>query len=182
MIIKHFQTIGKKATQEDAFYISTDHRLFVICDGVGGRHHGDLASQSIVNELTRHYESPVSQKRTFGQIKKYLNASLQKLETLSDDQNELKGISTTLALLYIKDDQYHTAHIGDSRIILLSSTNTSFWSTKDHSVVQELYDAGVLKSEMDMRTHPYRNRITRAITASESSLEDITFQSTPKVY
>ncbi|MBK8844574.1 MAG: hypothetical protein IPO33_17950 [Saprospiraceae bacterium] len=62
--------------------------------------------------------------------------------------NKIKEINTatTLVCLYIHKDKAYHCHVGDSKLFYISR-NKEIWNvTKDHSVVQELFDAGVLET------------------------------------
>ena len=49
--------------------------------------------------------------------------------------------------------------------------------TRDHSIVQELYEAGIIHTEAEKRTHPMRNKITKAISSTTLlDTEDIEFK------
>lgn len=179
MVVQHFQLLGKKSTQEDAFYISEDNKMFVVCDGVGGHVNGELASNEIVNNLQAQYESACLNNTVVDLAKMVENAIISLNEKAVMD-SRLIGSSTTLAILYFENErQALSVHIGDTRVILLRGNGTEYWATKDHSIVQELFDAGVLKTEDQMRAHPYKNRITRAITAGKEFSSDLCIQQVP---
>ena len=73
----------------------------------------------------------------------------------------LEGMGTTVVLVIAKDGRLHVVHAGDSRAYLC--TNDSIRQiTTDHSIVQELVEAGQITPE-EARTHPNRNLITRAL-------------------
>ena len=181
MILKHFQILGKKANQEDAYFYSQDHSLFVVCDGVGGRNGGEVASRTIVENIRKQYVSIADKKIDLTLINDMIRSAIEDLNEISTEQDTLDGMSTTLALLYVSNGRAYTAHIGDSRIRKLNQSNKEIWSTKDHSIVQELFDAGVLNSESDMQKHPYRNRITKAIVANNTKLSDVVFDEIPTI-
>lgn len=175
MIIKHFQLQGNKAEQEDSFFISPDNRLFVVCDGVGGSVNGKRASNTMVKVISEHYlahETPIVD---LGDLCTIIENSLDQFSVIAKCDSESSRMGTTMALLYLQGDRAYVAHIGDSRVVLIKKFSANVWSTKDHSIVQELLDAGILKDEEEMKSHPYRNRITRAISGSKTSINDVVF-------
>lgn len=178
-MIRSFQHIGKKANQEDSYFISDDQCLFVACDGVGGRSFGAQASATIVGQIGLQYQDVSNKKLDKIDIRIFIANAIDFLNSKAQKEPELLGASTTLALLYKKEEINIVAHIGDSRVIVLFANDQTPWSTKDHSMVQELFDAGVLTSEESMRTHPMNNRITRSITAGENHLDQVDIQSIP---
>lgn len=176
MVVRHFQLLGRKTTQEDAFYISDDNRMIVVCDGVGGHTSGELASNEIIRSIKMQYEASCSKNEPLD-LSELVSQATSSLNNTASKDPQFVGSSTTLAILFFKEDNSsNIAHIGDSRVILLREKSRNYWATKDHSIVQELYDAGVLKTEDQMRTHPYKNRITRAITAGKEISNDLTIQ------
>jgi len=179
MLINHFQLIGSKTKQEDAFYISSDNRMIAVCDGVGGHVNGEMASNVIIESIKHQYES-YSQGEAAIDISEMVMIAANSLNDCAILNPDLIGSSTTLAILFFQDDNNAVVtHIGDSRVLLLRKSEEEYWSTKDHSIVQELYDAGILKTEDQMRTHPYNNRITRAITAGKEITNDLSIQKIP---
>lgn len=178
MLVEYFQLLGKKTSQEDAYFISKDQRLIVVCDGVGGHATGDVASRTIVQSLAKQYED-ACQKSSLIDVSAMLNLAIESLNNLAECSPNLSGSSTTIALVYFDHDKINVTHIGDSRVIMLRDNNEEIWATKDHSIVQELFDAGILKTHEQMRKHPYSNRITKAITAGKVFSEDIEIQKIP---
>lgn len=166
MTVSSFQHIGNRSNQQDAYLVDKSNCLFVVCDGVGGRNKGEIASQTIIDYITVQFNQNPSRvnaqyiKQTIQQALLHLNIKLER-------DPDLKGAATTIALLYISNSIAYTAHVGDSRVILFKKQENQLWSTKDHSVVQELFDAGVIKSEEEMNIHPLKNRITNAITCGK---------------
>lgn len=167
-MILSFQHIGKRKRQEDAFYINEDIGLYVICDGVGGHENGDQASKQVIASIAHYFDNnsikPICPNCIVNAIRfaqSELNKSQQERETFTQ-------LGTTIALLYYKQEKAITAHMGDSRIMLVKNKASEAWTTKDHSLVQELYDANILKTEEELLNHPMKNRITNAIYAGQS--------------
>jgi len=75
-------------------------------------------------------------------------------------------MGSTLACAAIIDERLVAVHIGDSRIYHFSRDGQIKWRSKDHSLVQELVNGGVI-TEDEASTHPRRNVITRVLQAKE---------------
>ena len=74
------------------------------------------------------------------------------------------------------------SHLGDSKVFYMRPSTKQSWVTKDHSVVQELFDAGVINSEEEKRVHPMSNKITQVVKASKLlSIDDIKVKSINEV-
>ena len=82
------------------------------------------------------------------------------------------GGGTTLTLALILGDRMFTAHIGDSRLYVLSEKGKLTLSTKDHSLVKRLVDLGEI-TEADAATHPQRNVLYRALGQTDALEPDL---------
>ena len=79
----------------------------------------------------------------------------------SQTSPDYQGMGTTLVAALFCGDIVYVVNVGDSRLYLISD-GTMTQITHDHSYVQHLIDSGSLTAE-EARTHPFRNRITRAV-------------------
>lgn len=156
----------KRNLNEDSigFIEINDGYVFIVCDGMGGHEGGEIASKAairfIIESLNAHnIENSVialHQAITFANQQIYLTAQ---------NRPDLKGMGTTVAVLLIYKDEIYTAHVGDSRIYVLSN-NQYFQITKDHSIVQEMVDKGIIRSS-EAENHPRKNEITKALGIKE---------------
>lgn len=174
-----FSHPGKRKAQEDTYYISSDCKFMAICDGVGGSLDGALASREIIGYISGLYESQYVNKGSISireMIKEASNLLNQSGITLG------VNISTTLALVYFGKENIILSHIGDTRIFYIKKFSNEYWVSKDHSFVQELYDAGILQTEFDMKVHPMKSRITKALTSySQLENDDVELKSISKL-
>lgn len=159
MQVFSFQHIGDRPYQEDAFCISEDNRLFIVCDGVGGGEDGAQASIAVVNYLRDAYTT--SRDEVFD-----LQGSIEACSIDLQHQGLEKTAGTTIVAAYVNGNMLHVAHIGDSKIFVYRHLYHNMYVSKDHSVVQELATAGVITTEEEMKAHPMRNRITKALMAN----------------
>lgn len=165
--------LGKRANQEDSIYpiegkAMENDRLFLLCDGMGGHEHGEMASQSICKSLSSFLlqhavASEGLEDKLLSDALAYAYEELDKLAIAGDTRQ----MGTTLTLLYFHGNGCTTAHIGDSRIYhLRPSSHTILYKSRDHSLVYDLYQAGELTNE-EMKTFPQKNVITRAMIAGD---------------
>ena len=147
--------------------------LFAVADGMGGHNAGEIASDLAIR--TFHAEcisgllaqSPAPPLSILAAA--FDEANSEVLDAASD--RDLQGMGTTLtAALVIGGDMY-VAHIGDSRCYVINTRET-IQVTKDHSVVQQLVDAGTITPEQ-ARNHPRRNEITRVLGYSRDTVPDL---------
>ena len=165
--------LGKRANQEDCIYpiegkATENDRLFLLCDGMGGHEHGEVASQSICKSLSSFLlqhavASEGLEDKLLSDALAYAYEELDKLAIAGDSRQ----MGTTLTLLYFHSNGGTAAHIGDSRIYhLRPSSHTILYKSRDHSLVYDLYQAGELTYQ-EMKTFPQKNVITRAMIAGD---------------
>lgn len=169
--IKNFQNLGSRDIQEDSIFINQDLNIYAVCDGIGGVKGGEIASSFIVNAIeTELNNAPfISTKDIVEDIvssayKNFIEYGLQ---------NEITHrMGTTLIMLVIANGKAIIAHVGDSRAFYFSKKNDN-WISKDHSLVQELFEAGVIKTEEEMLVHPYKNKITNALMINSNDVSPV---------
>lgn len=165
--------LGQRANQEDNIYptdgeATEQDRLFILCDGMGGHEHGEVASKSVCQSLSAFVGQHETTSAAFTDEQlalalSYAYGELDKLAVAGDTRQ----MGTTLTLLYFHAKGCTAAHIGDSRIYhLRPSTHTLLYKSRDHSLVYDLYQAGELSYE-EMKTFPQKNVITRAMIAGD---------------
>lgn len=161
-----FSEVGRKDNQEDYVYpcpesVSTDQRVFILCDGMGGHEHGEVASQTVAEAMGKYLEkvdfSNVSSD-VFDSALAYAYDSLDEKDT--DDGGKKMG--TTMTCILFHDGGALVAHIGDSRVYHINPKTGIRHVTSDHSLVNDLLKAGELTEE-EAKNYPHKNIITRAI-------------------
>jgi len=168
-VVLVFQDIGNRDNQEDAYHIDEEKGLFIVCDGVGGYADGEIASKSVIHSIVEYFYKSNTHPICTNCIVDAIKFAQVELNKATDHQLTNSKTGTTLALLFYQDGKAITAHMGDSRIMLLKENSQTIWSTKDHSLVQELFDANVLKSESEMLNHPMKNKITNALFSGQDA-------------
>ncbi len=139
--------------------------LAIVCDGLGGKNAGEVASNLTLETIRTFFKDSV--KADYLERIKYAVENANKLlHNRSANNVDLKGMSTTVEVMFLKNNTAFWGHIGDSRIYYLRNGKLKLL-TKDHSVVQKLVDDGYL-SISEAENHPNRNVITRAVGGTES--------------
>lgn len=175
--------VGKvRHINEDAvsFLQYDDTKAYVIvADGMGGHKGGKLASQGSIDRIRGYFAGRALQAAASTEIPSilkdcldYVNESLY-LKSLEDAT--LVGMGTTVVLCVITENSLSVANVGDSRLYLLRD-GILRQLTKDHSLVQQLVDAGSITPE-EAQHHNKKNIITRAI-GSEPTVEVDTYTET----
>ena len=162
-----FSEQGMKANQEDCVSparseMSASTRCFVLCDGMGGHEHGEVAaeivSKSLYGFLTDEDNAP--DLITESRFKNALAKTNKELDRMAVGEGKRPG--TTMTCLYFGENGVLAAHIGDSRIYQIRPGIGIVFRTRDHSLVNELIRAGELTEEQ-AACHPRKNVITRAM-------------------
>jgi len=135
--------------------------LALVCDGMGGHAHGQAASQAAVDTVIERLSHPPFD-RAPGPA---LVQAIQNANHVVYQQGGGPGVEgrpgTTCVAVLVHAGGAEIAHVGDSRVYLIRSGQI-YRMTRDHSVVQQLVDAGMLSAEQAIE-HPDANRITRAL-------------------
>lgn len=133
--------------------------LTLVADGMGGHIGGAIASRTAIESISRaYYASPKDPPEALHEA---FDAANQAILDKTARQIDLKGMGTTCVALVMVNDEVWFAHVGDSRIYHLRD-DTITRLTKDHSVVADMIDEGLI-SETEARYHEARNVITKAI-------------------
>jgi len=170
MRIYQFSQQGKRSHQEDSLLVDLErHSIFIVCDGVGGNSNGKMASEITIEYFSMSLLTSSSNPISKEEIISFFYKAGDNLINAINLHPESEGMATTVALAWFTPKDLVISHLGDSRVYVIKPSTNSYWRTKDHSLVQELYDAGIIKSEADMQSHPMKNRITGAITSSPRS-------------
>jgi protein phosphatase len=153
--------------------VNSERAFAIVADGMGGHQAGEVASQKAVNLLSEKLNA-IHSWSEFESIEEQCEQMVDEINAelyqLAQEVCELEGMGTTLTFIILHDTQAIIGHIGDSRCYII--TSTSFKQlTKDHSWVQEMFDKGELTLD-EMREHPHKNMITRAIATDERVVLD----------
>lgn len=142
----------------------------VVCDGMGGIAGGNVASSTAVKMISEQITSSYRDGMSTTSIKHILisaitNANIS-IYDMSQANEELKGMGTTVVTAMVAQGSLCIAHAGDSRAYLITSEGMK-QITKDHSVVQAMVETGELTPD-EAKVHPRKNLITRALGVDEN--------------
>ena len=118
------QELGQRANQEDSLFpalgkSTSDDRLFVLCDGMGGHEKGEVASATVCETIscvilsTWHPDEALSDEL----FQQALSSAFDALD--AKDNGEERKMGTTLTFLCLHANGATVAHNGDSRIYQL---------------------------------------------------------------
>ena len=112
--------------------------MVLLADGMGGHRAGNIASEMAVTDLGAAWVS--SEIETVNQVREWFAEHLEAVNRrihLAGQDDEHKGMGTTLEALAFVEGQVIYAHVGDSRIGLIRQGEYQ-QLTSDHSLVNAL--------------------------------------------
>jgi protein phosphatase len=140
---------------------------------MGGHAAGEVASEMAV-EIVSHdlsdlndLDSADSHDRVARSLRDANRAVFERTRT----ERDKLGMGSTVSALLLSETRYVVGHVGDSRIYIVRD-GVMHQLTKDHSLVQEQVDAGLLTPEQ-ARRHPQSNVITRCIGMADEIEPDV---------
>jgi PPM family protein phosphatase len=155
--------VGSRRQNEDAcgFWVTDSGYCFVVSDGAGGHLGGAEASEIAVKAvLTDFANTPGFSVETVSRVIAIAEAQIHQGRA---GNRELRDMTATIAILMI-DAQARQAlygHLGDTRIYSFRRGRAR-QLTRDHSLVQNLVDAGYVAAN-DLRKHPDRSVLLAAL-------------------
>ena len=165
---------GRRDNQEDAICpalgeATPDERVFVLCDGMGGHEHGEVASQAVCTTIYEYFYAHWPNDGIVDDQLVYDAIQSAYIALDAKDSNTGKKMGTTLTMVVLHKRGCTAAHIGDSRIYhLRTSEHRLLYRSRDHSLVMDLYQAGEIPYE-EMGTSPQKNIITKAMQPGEEN-------------
>jgi protein phosphatase len=131
-----FTACGPRRKNEDALAAvkcpqkNRSRYLFVVCDGMGGHSHGEVASQTVIQYLLRHWDFHIEDDigKVFHSIL-FVSANFQ----IYARDNGYTEMGTTLVMASLDGNKMHIAHLGDSRAYLMRPSKGLIYRTKDHT-------------------------------------------------
>ena len=158
--------------------LQSSQNMWAVADGMGGYSAGDVASRLVIDSLTKvDGVEPAS-----ADLIKYIEDALQQVnqklafEMTVGIGNEIMGSTVVVAACH--GHQCTCLWAGDSRLYV-QRQGELYQISKDHSVVQDMIDDGVISAEQ-ADNHPQSHVITRAVGVHEElDLSKVTFDLQP---
>ena len=161
-----------RSHNEDSVFGNPHGGLVVLADGMGGYNAGEVASGMTTTVLSTELEAAFATRSPDDEEAEGLSyahsAILSRVAqtnsaiyNAAESQPQYAGMGTTLVLALFHDNKVTVAHIGDSRLYRLRDGELT-QLTKDHSLLQEQIDAGMITAE-DARHSQNKNLVTRAL-------------------
>ena len=165
--------LGQRGNQEDTIFpargkATPEDCLFVVCDGMGGHEHGEVASETFATALARFFEGRVSPDvvLTDQTLADAIEAAYLQLDAVDD--GNFKKMGTTLTLVYFHRGGVTAAHIGDSRIYHIRPGVGPLYVSRDHSLAYDLYLSGEISFD-EIKTFPQKSVLSRVVQPGEDN-------------
>ena len=154
-----------RSHNEDALLDRPDIGLWVVADGMGGMTAGEVASQLIVTSLDQ-IEHPGGAADLLHEVRWRVAAVNAELRTMAAARGPDVTIGSTIAGLIVHGGHFACFWVGDSRVYR-SRDGELDRLTRDHSLVQEMVDAGLLLPEK-AEQHPHASVLQRAVGVDDA--------------
>jgi len=161
----------KRPSNEDAFALSVEHGIYLVCDGMGGAAAGEVASALAVTEIMRQLARSAAAVALPEAAVAAIRAANQAIFSRSQRNRKLRGMGTTLVALLVEDRRAWMFNIGDSRGYRLRNGRLE-QITQDHSIVEEQIQMGRM-SPAEAARSPLKNMITRALGTQSCVAPDV---------
>jgi len=166
----------RKKTNQDGLLLKTAKTpkghlgLFVICDGMGGLSHGELASATVIRGMAEWFDTDMPELVKSEQMDESILPALEacilqlneKLINYSEKSNVKLG--TTLLALIVFESKYYLVHVGDSRAYSITTSVTQL--TKDQTLVAREVARGNITEEQ-AKVDPRRNVLLQCVGATK---------------
>jgi serine/threonine protein phosphatase PrpC len=166
----------KRDHNEDSMVILPEHRVAVVCDGMGGHEAGEVASGIGVETVKKFFELAADPNATWpfrydraqdegtnllSVAAQWANQRIREAGSGNGTGGGKRGMGTTFVGCYLREKKAWFGWVGDSRGYLWRRGELTA-TTSDHSLLNELIKTGRL-SEEEIENFQHKNVITRAL-------------------
>jgi serine/threonine protein phosphatase PrpC len=161
--------IGTRRMNQDRIghWATSECMLMAVADGLGGHPYGEVAAEIAITLLAEAFEREAQPR--LADPGDFLNRAIGTGHAAIVREGERRGVTdtprTVLVACIVQDGHAYWTHVGDSRLYLIRDGRI-ITRTRDHTVVQQLVDAGRIREE-SVTTHPERNRLLQCLGGYE---------------
>ncbi|MBC7741067.1 MAG: Stp1/IreP family PP2C-type Ser/Thr phosphatase [Bdellovibrionaceae bacterium] len=162
----------KREGNQDAFLIDDRLGLFIVADGVGGHHGGEVASALAVETVREVVGHPKAlQFKPKEVIYQAYEEASHRIFDRATEEVRLNGMGTTMVMGYVRESKLFIANVGDSRCYLYRKPH--LWQvTEDHSLINEQIRLGLMNEEQAKKVVG-KNVITRSVGFERDVYPDV---------
>ena len=168
-----------RSNNEDAVIVDEACGLVVLADGMGGYNAGEVAAHmattSVASELGRWLRDGREPLPSVADTRRAMEICVDNANRAifnsSNANAHYAGMGTTLVVGVFRPGQLVLGHVGDSRAYRLRAGRLQ-QLTRDHSLLQEQLDAGLLTPEQALYAS-HKNLVTRAVGVEDTVILDV---------
>jgi PPM family protein phosphatase len=176
--------VGKvRDHNEDSHLIDPHHRIFIVCDGMGGHAAGEVASEAAVRITRQQWTMPAMAalidayaQQTDADARRALiqavrqgvmNAHLEIIDQAKADEDK-SGMGTTFTGFLVAGGDAVFAHAGDSRAYLVRD-DIAMQLSEDHTLLARLQASGVDPTANNANITRWRGVLTNALGIGDAT-------------
>lgn len=170
--------VGKvRARNEDVIAFDARRGWVLLADGMGGYQGGDVAARlavdTVMSALESRFHPAWSSRQAAEALSDAVCSANSEIYRASLRDSELSFMGSTIVAGVFARDCMVCAHLGDSRLYRMrSATGALELLTRDHTVLQEDIDAGVVSPEQALLMGA-RGPLTRGLGVAADATPDI---------
>ena len=164
------QHIGAREYQQDSFgfadlsdesFLQHGGFLAVLCDGMGGMEHGDVASQTAVRAIVDAYARKTPEEAIPEALERSVREANQRVYEIAQELGKAENVGTTVVAAVVHDEALYFASVGDSGLFHLSNGQLQMVN-QPHvyaNILERAVAAGAISREQADQ-HPERESLT----------------------
>lgn len=176
-----------RRTNEDAFLVDTDLRLFAVADGMGGHNAGEVASQQAIEAIgsfirRSHGQSDdvswpygIEPRLSYqgNRLRTAINLANRRVFRSAEAHDEYTGMGSTVAALLFGNRSVVVGHIGDSRVYLSRGSSLT-QLTKDDTWAVAMLAEDPDSDLSSVASHPMKHVLTNVLGSKEHTESHVT--------
>jgi protein phosphatase len=139
--------------------------LYLVADGMGGALAGERAAQLAAETIEAEIRA-IGPHAGPDDLERAVHAANRIVREEAQANSQYAGMGTTVVAVLLRQGKAYGANVGDSRLYRMRG-NTLECITSDHSWINEV-GRNIGLSDAELKTHAYRNMLTRAIGADDT--------------
>jgi serine/threonine protein phosphatase PrpC len=172
-LASHAQHIGSRRYQQDSFgfadledgeFLEHAGFLSVLCDGMGGMEHGDLASETAVRAMLNAYALKTPAESIPQALERSVREANQRVIEAAARTGSREGVGTTLVAAVVHKFSLYFISVGDSAVFHVTQGHARM--VNRHHVFANLLDRALASgkiSQAEAEQHPEREALTSFI-------------------
>lgn len=162
----------RRAKNEDSCAVVPNRGLLAVADGMGGAAGGEVASRIFTDTTVETFSGvPATEQEATVWVQDAFRLANEKIRGHASGNPHCKDMGCTAEVLAFHGEGFVIGHVGDSRSYLFRRGQLR-QLTRDHSLVQEQVEQGLLSIEQ-AKSHSLRNVILRAVGVSDMLAVDL---------